>query len=68
MCAPLMNVLSYSPVVMIGLDSSEYSVVEGESVTVTVSVNSDDVTLDRNVIATLMTAGNTATTGQVYSI
>ena len=68
MCAPLMNVLSYSPVVMIGLDSSEYSVVEGESVTVTVSVNSDDVTLDRNVIVTLMTVDDTATTGQVYSI
>ena len=41
---------------------------EGESVTATVSVISDDVTLDRDVVVTLMTANNTATTGQVHSI
>ena len=64
----LSSLLSFSSVVMIGLDSSVYSVMEGESMTATVSVIPDDVTLDRDVVVTLMTADNTATTGQVHSI
>ena len=38
-----------------------YSVIEGDSETVVVSVISDDVTLDRDVIVTVITADGTAT-------
>ena len=43
-----------------------YSVMEGESVTAVVSVVSDGISLDRDVVVTLMTADSTATTGQFY--
>ena len=43
-----------------------YSVTEGKSVTATVSVMSDDVTLDRGVVVTVMTSDGTADSGIVY--
>ena len=58
--------LSLSPVVTIGLDSMMYSVTEGESVTAVVSVMSDDVTLDRDVVVIVMTSDGTANIGIVY--
>ena len=59
-------VLSLSPVVTIGLDSMMYSVTEGGSVTAVVSVMSDDVTLDRDVVVTVITSDGTADIGIVY--
>ena len=43
-----------------------YSVREGESVTATVSVMSDDVTLDRDVVVIVITSDGTADSGIVY--
>ena len=43
-----------------------YSVTEGESVNATVSVMSDDVTLDRDVVVMVMTSDGTADSGIVY--
>ena len=60
--------LSLSPVVTIGLDSMMYSVREGESVTATVNVMSDDVTFERNVVVTVMTSDGTADSGIVYML
>ena len=58
-------VLSLSPVVTIGLDSMMYSVTEGGSVNAVVSVMSDDVTLDRDVVVIVMTSDGTAGPGIV---
>ena len=43
-----------------------YSVTEGGSVTATVSVMSDDVTLDRDVVVIVMTSDGTAGPGIAY--
>ena len=45
-----------------------YSVTEGGSVTATVSVMSDDVTLDRDVVVTVITSDGTADSGIVYML
>ena len=57
------TIFSPSSAVIIGLDSMMYPVREGESVTATVSVMSDDVILERDVVVTVMTTDGTATTG-----
>ena len=49
----------------IELDSMKYSLIEGESETAVVSVISDDVTLDRDVLVMLMTTNGSAGSGVV---
>ena len=61
MSTTLTSIFSCSSVVTIGLDSMMYSLMEGESETTVVSVMTNDVTLERDVLVTVVTADGTAT-------